>query len=266
MSITSTLVDRAEICFHEADNALRSFVGCFWVVTAAEGATIRIVPDGTAAISVELRPGQPPEWLLRGPLVRPEARRYPSPAVVIGVRMRPGVAFLVSGIPAHAIVGRQVSLNALPAFRELVHIEPPPDTPIGYVGILQRFLIGRLHGRNLHPTVTSAMREIEGKQGSLRVAGIAARCGVSPRHLNRLMRAWVGYGVKRFAGIVRFQATLHQLDEAPEQSPAALASETGFFDQAHLTTNLSRLAGATPRHLATSAMASFSKTRCVDTP
>src|SRR5882672_6216036 len=46
VSITSTLVHRAEIRFHQAADVLRPYVGCFWVMTVEPGATIRIVPDG----------------------------------------------------------------------------------------------------------------------------------------------------------------------------------------------------------------------------
>ena len=108
--------------------------------------------------------------------------------------------------------------------------------------------------------------EIEREHGSLRVSALAERCGVSPRHLNRLMRGWVGYGPKCFARIVRFQTTLHQIEHSPAQSGAALASDTGYFDQAHLTLDVTRLAGATPRHLASHSVADFSKTRCDDLP
>ena len=55
MSISSTLVDRAEIEFHEAAEPLRPFVGCFWVMTAQRDATIRLVPDGSTAISIQLQ-------------------------------------------------------------------------------------------------------------------------------------------------------------------------------------------------------------------
>ncbi len=55
MSISSTLVDRAEIRFREAADVLRPFVGCFWVVTAERDATIRVVPDGSTAICTRLQ-------------------------------------------------------------------------------------------------------------------------------------------------------------------------------------------------------------------
>jgi hypothetical protein len=65
---------------------------------------------------------------------------------------------------------------------------------------------------------------------------------------------------------VRFQATLKEIQHAPGQSGAVLAIETGYFDQAHLTTNVSRFAGATPRHLASRRVSDFYKTRCDDLP
>ena len=114
----------------------------------------------------------------------------------------------------------------------------------------------------MNSVVAKALHEIERNQACPTVGDIAARCRVSPRHLNRLMRIWVGYGPKRFARIVRFQATLEQIEQSPTQSGAALASEAGYFDQAHLTLDLARFAGATPRHLASRCVADFSKTRC----
>ena len=80
------------------------------------------------------------------------------------------------------------------------------------------------------------------------------------------MRQWVGFGPKRYASIIRFQATLHRMEDAPGRPAAALASEKGFFDQAHLSLELGRFANATPSRLAAAGVADFSKTRCDDLP
>jgi AraC-like DNA-binding protein len=266
MSITSTLVQRAEIRFHEAAEVLRPYVGCFWVIRAERDAMLRVVPDGSTSISIQLQEGSSSGWVLRGPLVRPEERQFTLPATLIGVRLRPGVAFLLSGIPAHAMVGRRIRLNATALFRELVAGELAPQTHEQRIDALERFLIERLRNASVHSIVAMALHDIENDHGSPRVADIAARCHVSPRHLNRLMRVWVGYGPKRFASIVRFQATLKEIEHSPSQPAAALAAETGYFDQAHLTMNLARFAGSTARHLASSCVSDFSKTSCDDTP
>ena len=261
MSITSTLVHRADIRFQEAADVLRPYVGCFWVITAERDAMIRIVPDASTAISIELQ-GRPSHWLLRGPLVRPDERRFTSAATLIGVRLRPGVAFILSGIAADGTVGRRIDVSTIAAFRELVEEDPAPQTPAQCIDALQRFLIGRLRNASVNSVVAKALHEIERNPTCPRVGDIAARCHVSPRHLNRLMRIWVGYGPKRLARVVRFQTTLEQIERSPTQSGAALASTAGYFDQAHLTSDLARFAGATPRHLASRCVADFSKTRC----
>ena len=261
MSITSTLVHRAEIRFHQAADVLRPYVGCFWVITADRDATIRIVPDGSTSISIDVQ-GRPAEWLLRGPLMRPEERRFTSATTLVGVRLRPGVAFILSGIAADRTVGRRIGASTIDAFRELIEEDPAPQTPAQYIDALQRCLIGRLRNASVNSVVAQALREIERNPACPRVGDIAARCHVSPRHLNRLMRIWVGYGPKRLARVVRFQTTLEQIEQSPTQSGAALASRAGYFDQAHLTSDLARFAGATPRHLALRCVADFSKTRC----
>jgi AraC-like DNA-binding protein len=76
------------------------------------------------------------------------------------------------------------------------------------------------------------------------------------------MRDWVGYGPKRYAGIVRFQSTLAQMERAPQLSVASLATEIGYFDQSHLAVEVARYTGATPGRLISERVSDFSKTRC----
>jgi AraC-like DNA-binding protein len=266
MSISSTVVHRADIRFHEAAEALRPFVGCFWVVSAAPDAMLRVVPDGSTSMSIQLQNGQPSEWILRGPLLRPDERRFTSDALLVGIRLRPGVAFLVSGMPAHTMVDRRIELSTIAACGDLVSRTPRPLTPERCIDVLQRFLLQRLEHASVHQVVAAALHEIDREHGCVRAADVAARCGVSTRHLHRLMRVWVGYGPKGYANIIRFQATLHEMEHTPHRTAAALAAANGYFDQAHLTQDVARFAGATPGRLASAGVADFSKTRCDDLP
>jgi len=267
VSITGTIVHRAEIRYREAADVLRPYVGCFWVVTANPHATLRVVPDGSTAISIQLAGDntcRTAGWTLRGPLVRPDERRFQSAATLVGVRMRPGVAFLLSGVPAHRMLGRHITLAKAAPFSELIATRIASSEPEQYIVALERFLIARLRDAHVHEAVATAVREIERARGLARISDVVAHCGVSARHLSRLMRDWVGYGPKRFANILRFQSTLHAIEDAPSQAPAILASDKGYFDQAHLTKQLARFAGDTPRRLASTSVSDFSKTRCDD--
>jgi methylphosphotriester-DNA--protein-cysteine methyltransferase len=266
MSISSTLVHRADIQFHQAVEALRPFVGCFWVVAAERNATIRVVPDGSTAISIQLERGTSSEWFLRGPLARPDERRFTSEMMLVGIRLRPGVAYLLSGIPAFTMIDSRIPLSKLEAFHDLVAEAPAPPTPQRCIDVLQRFLVQRLERAAVHAIVATALREIERMHGCVRATDVATRCEVSPRHLHRLMQVWVGYGPKQYANVIRFQATLHGMAHEPRPTAAALASDNGYFDQAHLTLELARFAGETPGRLASLSVADFSKTRCDDLP
>jgi methylphosphotriester-DNA--protein-cysteine methyltransferase len=261
MSITGPILRGATIRFIEAAEVLRPFVGCFWIVEAERGATIRVVPDGSTAISLQLSSTGSSEWLLRGPLVRPDERRFTSAATLIGVRLRPGVAFLLTGISADRMIGRRLRLSGCESPASGAP-EAAALTPAHRIDALQRFMIERLTNANVNVVVARAVDEIGLARGCARVGDVARACGVSPRHLNRLMRVWIGYGPKRLCLIVRFQSTLHQMADAPRSSGAALATDRGFFDQAHLTLDVARLAGATPRRLTSRHAADFHKTRC----
>jgi AraC-like DNA-binding protein len=181
---------------------------------------------------------------------------------LIGVRLRPGVAFNLTGIAAHAIVNQRAHLDDYAALRALAATYPVPRTAIEWITALQSFLIGRLEGSSIHPLVSKALAEIHAERGNVSVPEVATRCGASERNLARLMRDWIGYGPKRYAGIVRFQSTLAQMERAPRAPVAMLATETGYFDQSHLTVDTTRFAGATPGRLIAEHVADFSKTRC----
>jgi AraC-like DNA-binding protein len=262
MSISSTVVDRADIRFHPAAPALQPHVGCFWVITAECGATVRVVPDGTTSIGFEQRQGQEFEGYLRGPLLRPAELRFMVPTTLIGVRLRPGVAFNLSGFAVHSLLDHRVRLSDYDVFREIAEIDPVPRTSEEWIDRLQDFLIRRLEGTSIHPLVAKALAEIHAQQGCVSIADLARRCETSERHLGRLMRDWIGYGPKRYAGIVRFQSTLARMERTPELPAAMLATDAGYFDQSHLSGDVARYAGATPGRLASEHVSDFSKTRC----
>ena len=262
MSISSTVLDRADIRFYTAAPALQPHVGCFWVITADAGATMRIVPDGTTSIAIKRWENRGPAAYLRGPTVRPTELRFDEPTTLIGVRLRPGVVFNLTGVGAYTLVNRSIELRDHESLCAIDSIDPLPQTSVEWIDALQALLIAKLEGTRIHPLVEKALAEIQAEQGNLSIPELAARCGSSERNLSRLMRDWIGYGPKRYAGIVRFQSTLAQMERVPALPIAALAMETGYFDQSHLTADVARYAGATPGRLISESAADFAKTYC----
>jgi len=77
------------------------------------------------------------------------------------------------------------------------------------------------------------------------VASLAATAGVDPRTLQRHFRKRTGLGPKQYAAVQRFSVALRRVALGGE-SLANIASELGYADQSHLTTDLGRHAGMPP--------------------
>jgi AraC-like DNA-binding protein len=80
------------------------------------------------------------------------------------------------------------------------------------------------------------------------VSLVSHQAGISPRHLERLSRDWVGLPPGQLVRLLRFQRALRGLRLRPAVPLARLAFETGFADQAHLTREFRRYSGMTPSH------------------
>lgn len=85
-----------------------------------------------------------------------------------------------------------------------------------------------------------------GPDPGVRVASLAATAGVVPRTLQRHCRKRTGLAPKRYAAVQRFSGALKQV-ALGGGSLAHIASESGYCDQAHLTADLGRHAGLSPR-------------------
>lgn len=115
--------------------------------------------------------------------------------------------------------------------------------------ILEQFLRRRiLPGPRQSAAVLAAVREIETSGGKARISGLARQLDISREHLTRRFSAEVGIGPKAYARIVRFENALRHLQDGSD-TVAAIAHETGYADQAHLTREFGRMAGTTPVRL-----------------
>ncbi|WP_197453308.1 AraC family transcriptional regulator [Caulifigura coniformis] len=83
--------------------------------------------------------------------------------------------------------------------------------------------------------------------GSVAVADLAARAGVSARQLERKFRAALGVSPQQLLIKVRVHAACHALRQSG-QSLASIGAECGFYDQSSFTEHFRRHLGVTPGH------------------
>ena len=93
MNVASAMVAGAELTLRRPISSLRSYLGCFWAIETTSATRLQTLPDGCAAISVEVREGASPKCLFVGPCLTATERVPAARQIPFGVRLRPGVAF-----------------------------------------------------------------------------------------------------------------------------------------------------------------------------
>jgi AraC-like DNA-binding protein len=109
----------------------------------------------------------------------------------------------------------------------------------------------RRDGWAVRPEVANAWRLLQLSGGRASVGAVAERVGVTGRHLTTLFQQEVGRSPKTVATLMRFErATGHIADAVRRYGRvdlAAVAANTGYSDQAHLTREFTRFTGVPPR-------------------
>jgi len=228
-----------------------SHVASVWALeVASEGPAYehRTVPNGSVEISYETGTD-----ILRvsGPQRRPTIARVPPGTTVIGVRLRPGAAESILGLPSSELVNLQVEADRLWGRRGTTLGERLAEagSPQRAEMLLEEEVARRLASAPApDPLVMAAVGRLQ-PWLSASVGERTAGLYVSPRQLRRRFVAALGYGPKTFQRILRFQGFLALAQGYRDRrlDLVRLTQTAGYADQAHLTRESDLLAGLPPR-------------------
>jgi AraC-like DNA-binding protein len=206
---------------------------CAWVRDST-GAEALVLPDG--CLDVVVRDGRA---VVAGADTGPVPVRLGAGELVTGVRFAPGAAGAALGVPAEELRDRRVDLEDLwgRAGREVG--ERAGADPAALV----RALAPRLARAAPDPRVRAAAIRLV-RAPDTPVPALAAAVELGERQLRRTFGAAVGYGPKTFARVMRFRVALGLVRAGEPLAGAALAA--GYADQAHMTREMTALAGRSP--------------------
>jgi AraC-like DNA-binding protein len=227
---------------------LDEVVRCFWRITAthARPTINRICPDGCADVVVTADGGVRAVGTMRTSVVMPLAGRVD----VFGVRLHPGAAFRLFGVPLAELTDGTVALDELgwkvdPSLGERI-AEARGTAP--RMTLLEGVLRSRLSAVRQHAsgtlTYTAARLRQHGTDWGL--GPLREGIGLTERTLERHFLNLVGITPKEFHRVMRFRRALHAIHRRPRPTYAALALEAGYADQAHLIRDFRSFAGLTP--------------------
>lgn len=220
---------------------------CVWIhdIGNAPDRDIAVVPDGCCDI---IWTGD--ELMVVGP---DRTAAFPALADrmrITGIRFRPGSAFSWLGLPLSEIVGRTIPLDDL--WGKAAH---DIGQRIGECRSDRQRLFALCHAleqrsanaRALPPEMRAAF-DLLSRQRETAVH-LSKELGLSERSLRRRCNEIFGYGPKTLERILRFQRLLALGQQSPGTTLAALAIDTGYADQAHMTREVRLLSCLTPREI-----------------
>jgi AraC-like DNA-binding protein len=165
----------------------------------------------------------------------------------IGVRFWPGRALPFLGIPASELTDLRVDIGNLWPERDAVLERLGAEDPAALPGAFERLLEQRLTGSlAVDRTVDEAVRAILRARGNLSITSLAPALGVTRQHLARRFAMHVGVSPKMFARVARVRRAVAKARVAAQVDWAALALETGYYDQSHLARDIRELTGRAP--------------------
>lgn len=248
-----TLAKRCGIYRERAAPAsLAAHVECLWSHTVPDGlpSPMAVVPDGCVDIV----------WSSRGLAIAGPDRRAAFPVIdpgetLVGLRFRPGVAASWLRTRLCALTGTVVPLDVFwGAGVDDLHMRmADAESTAARATILAQAAEQRLKAVTLPPAeIAACLAQLRSRPTTTSdnpIRLLARATGTSERTLRRHCHEHFGYGAKTLDRILRLQRFLAACHNDAQASLTALAFDTGYADQAHLSRETRELTSLSPREI-----------------
>ncbi|MEU0488057.1 helix-turn-helix transcriptional regulator [Nocardiopsis sp. NPDC006139] len=208
----------------------RGRAGVLWRFTGS--GPHRVLPD--AAMDLMWHRGR---LVVAGPDTAAQVDGSAPGETTWGLRLAPGAAHALLGVPARELADRRVDLA------DLVRLPPAPEA--GPAETLERVFAALWRRADPDPAALRLAASLDRAARTLATAEAVAReHGMSERTLRRTCDRVFGYGPKTLMSIHRLQRALRLARSGTPLGEAAATA--GYADQAHFTRESGRLAGLPP--------------------
>jgi AraC-like DNA-binding protein len=187
---------------------------------------------------------------LQGPVTRRHTYPHVPGAEYVGLRFRPGTSESTLGAGLSGLCNEAIEARRF----DRIDLDGVGDRLLAAHTLLERArvvadILGSVPAARMAPNmlVTEALRRFASCPA--RITDVAYDLGVSERSLQRTFAHHLGIRPKHAARLVRVSRLLKRLDVEPDPDLALIAVATGFFDQAHMTSEVGRILATTPAAL-----------------
>ncbi len=244
---------------------LSQFVENMWLVEAfaVDYTREKILPDGAIELIIDLdtqpktifeSEGSERFRTVRKAWISGERTRYlvigaEKNQSMVGIRFRPGGAYPFFGFPISELSESVTELdliwgNLVDEIRDQLLGTASPEARLLK---LESFLL-RQARRSLEANrlITFAIHQLQHSPQFLAIRDLANTIGITQKHLISQFEKVVGLRPKSFARVCKFQKVVNLIEQQQEIEWATLASDCGYYDQAHFIHEFQTFSGLKP--------------------
>ncbi|MCG8331090.1 MAG: helix-turn-helix domain-containing protein [Chitinophagales bacterium] len=238
-------------------NSLLPYIDSYWVAKNNDD-TIesRILPDGFIDIIFDINGTSKHSddgIKVSGMMTKYRDVMSDQNAENFGIRFKAGQFSLLSNFPFSEIKNNTINISKLlPAFNPLLLEELiDRNDPSSRIKLIESVLINQLSAVDVdqNSLITSVCAAIKKHYKAIDLVQIANQHFVSLRQLERRFKVAVGVTMKEYHSIIRFKKTLECISKKTEKSLLHIAFDNGYFDHAHLTKDILKMAGVNPSQI-----------------
>jgi AraC-like DNA-binding protein len=168
---------------------------------------------------------------------------------MIGIRFKPGGAYPFFGFPISELTEWVTELDLIwgrliyDIRDQLLEIDSPEEKLLRF----ETFLLEQTK-RSLEPdrTMSFAIYKLQHSPQFLAIRDLASQIGITQKHLISQFEKVVGLRPKSFARVSKFNKVLKVIEQRQQIEWASIASECGYYDQAHFIKEFHNFSGLNP--------------------
>lgn len=233
---------------------LSTFIYYYWWLDVADGETsLNVIPDN--ATDLVMSPNIEGFSVVYLPTSEKFSLQLTGPISYVGVSFRTEQMPMVFGIDLSLIQSLDpsehttTSLAIQTLVSKIQNLRHPNELANKLDSLLTDSLAQSPRTLDTFKTldINNVLTAMQASVGEAGVNAIANHFGLSDRQFRRIMRSLFGFGPKKIQRIMRLQSSLRALF-----TPDTLATDDGFYDDAHRIKEIRNLTGLTPgqiRHM-----------------
>mgnify|MGYP000215117255 CR=1 FL=1 len=247
--IPARMIEQLKFQVYEPCVQLKPWLQCLWSIDTSGSLTFsssKFYPEGGATLRITLSSADPLIHVILNKHTYQETvnNQYP----MIGIRFNPSGIYTLLGLNLSPYtnlfirLGEELSPLWYASLTQLIETMPWSNFPL-CVQLLQTWLLTLVTQPNCHNKALALAKTVQ--TSNLPIQDLATSLGLTKRTLERRLKNESGFSPKELISIRRLQqARLLLCHSGSDLSD--IATQCGYFDQAHFTHSFKQLTAETP--------------------